>query len=187
MADTKYGDKMWQEQYERWTQMKPPIEFTREEDARPLIKKLGLHITDRKFVKEIKTTDAEYYGMDPWVTDEMAEVALKMTIHKPYTIPELEKMNKVIDREFPEAHRETLLVLDATTGKNAVSQAKEFNEVAELTGVILTKLDGTAKGGIAITIADEFDLPIKYIGTGEGIEDLEEFVPADFIGGIFHE
>ena len=94
MADTKYGDKMWQEQYERWTQMKPPIEFTREEDARPLIKKLGLHITDRKFVKEIKTTDAEYYGMDPWVTDEMAEVALKMTIHKPYTIPELEKMNK---------------------------------------------------------------------------------------------
>jgi fused signal recognition particle receptor len=100
---------------------------------------------------------------------------------------ELEKMNKVIDREFPEAHRETLLVLDATTGKNAVSQAKEFNEVAELTGVILTKLDGTAKGGIAITIADEFDLPIKYIGTGEGIEDLEEFVPADFIGGIFNE
>ena len=94
MADTRHGDKMWQEQYERWTQMKPPIEFTKEEDARPLIKKLGLHITDRKFVKEIKTTDAEYYGMDPWVTDEMAEAALKMTIHKPYTIAELEKMNK---------------------------------------------------------------------------------------------
>ena len=107
--------------------------------------------------------------------------------NKKNLMAELEKMNKVIDREFPEAHRETLLVLDATTGKNAVSQAKEFNEVAELTGVILTKLDGTAKGGIAITIADEFDLPIKYIGTGEGIEDLEEFVPADFIGGIFHE
>ena len=100
---------------------------------------------------------------------------------------ELEKMNKVIDREFPEANRETLLVLDATTGKNAVSQAKEFNEVAELSGVILTKLDGTAKGGIAITIADEFDLPIKFVGVGEGIEDLEEFIPEDFIGGIFHE
>ena len=100
---------------------------------------------------------------------------------------ELEKMNKVISREFPEAARETLLVLDATTGKNAVSQAQEFNEVAEITGVVLTKLDGTAKGGIAITIADEFDLPIKYIGVGEGMEDLKEFDPLEFAGGIFSE
>jgi len=100
---------------------------------------------------------------------------------------ELEKMNKVISREYPEAARETLLVLDATTGKNAISQAKEFNEAAEITGVMLTKLDGTARGGIAITISDEFDMPIKYIGTGEKIEDLEEFDPQKFAGGIFNE
>lgn len=100
---------------------------------------------------------------------------------------ELEKMNKILNKEFPEAVRETLLVLDATTGKNAVSQAKEFGEVAELTGVVLTKLDGTAKGGIAITIADEFGLPIKFVGVGEGIDDLKPFDPADFIGGIFNE
>lgn len=100
---------------------------------------------------------------------------------------ELEKMNKVISRGFPEAERETLLVLDATTGKNAVSQAGEFGQVADITGIVLTKLDGTAKGGIAITIADEFDMPIKFIGVGEGIEDLEEFNPETFIGGIFDE
>lgn len=100
---------------------------------------------------------------------------------------ELEKMNKVISREFPEAERETLLVLDATTGKNAVSQAGEFGQVADITGIVLTKVDGTAKGGIAITIADEFDMPIKFIGVGEGIEDLEEFNPETFIGGIFDE
>lgn len=107
--------------------------------------------------------------------------------NKKNLMTELEKMNRVIDREFPEAARETLLVLDATTGKNAVSQAKEFGNVADITGIILTKLDGTAKGGIAITIADEFDMPIKYIGVGEGIEDLKEFIPEEFIGGIFNE
>lgn len=107
--------------------------------------------------------------------------------NKKNLMTELEKMNRIIDREFPEAARETLLVLDATTGKNAVSQAKEFGQVADITGIVLTKLDGTAKGGIAITIADEFDMPIKYIGVGEGIEDLKEFVPEEFIGGIFNE
>ena len=100
---------------------------------------------------------------------------------------ELEKMNKIITREFPEAHRETLLVLDATTGKNAVSQAQEFGQVADITGIVITKLDGTAKGGIAVTIADEFNMPIKFIGVGEGIEDLEAFDPEQFIGGIFNE
>lgn len=100
---------------------------------------------------------------------------------------ELEKMNKIIDREWPEAARETLLALDATTGKNAVSQVKEFGEVTDLSGIVLTKLDGTAKGGIAITIADEFDMPIKYVGIGEGIDDLREFVPEEFIGGIFDD
>ena len=100
---------------------------------------------------------------------------------------ELEKMNKVIGREWPEADRETLLILDATTGKNAISQAQEFGNVADITGIVITKLDGTAKGGIAITIADEFDMPIKFIGTGEGLEDLEAFDPAEFIGGLFDE
>ena len=93
----------------------------------------------------------------------------------------------VISREYPQAKRETLLVLDATTGKNAVSQAQEFGQVADITGIVLTKLDGTAKGGIAVTIADEFDMPIKFIGIGEGIEDLAEFDPEQFIGGIFNE
>ncbi len=100
---------------------------------------------------------------------------------------ELEKMNNVISREFPEAARETLLVLDATTGKNAISQAKEFGEVTDITGIVITKLDGTAKGGIAITIADEFDMPIKFIGVGEGMDDLKEFNPEEFAGGIFDE
>lgn len=98
---------------------------------------------------------------------------------------ELEKMNKVINKEYPEASRETLLVLDATTGKNAISQAKEFNEVAEITGIVITKLDGTAKGGIAITVTEQFNIPIKFIGVGEKLDDLQEFVPRHFAGTIF--
>ena len=98
---------------------------------------------------------------------------------------ELEKMNKIIEREYPEASRETLLVLDAATGKNAVSQAKEFGEITDITGIILTKLDGTAKGGIAITISDEFRMPVKFIGVGEGMDDLKEFDPAEFAEAIF--
>lgn len=100
---------------------------------------------------------------------------------------ELEKMSKVITREYPEADRETLLILDATNGKNAVSQAQQFNEAAPLTGCVITKMDGTAKGGIAITIADEYDLPIKFIGVGEGVEDLEVFDPKAFSEEIIDE
>ncbi|MDD4565788.1 MAG: signal recognition particle-docking protein FtsY [Eubacteriales bacterium] len=100
---------------------------------------------------------------------------------------ELDKMNKVISREYPEARRETLLVLDAATGKNAISQAKEFGEITQLTGIILTKLDGTAKGGIVITISDEFQMPVKFIGVGEGLDDLKEFDPAEFAEAIFEE
>ncbi len=107
--------------------------------------------------------------------------------NKKNLMDELNKMNKVIGREFPEAARENLLVLDATTGKNAVSQVKEFGDTADITGIILTKLDGTAKGGIVITIADEFDMPVKFIGVGEGIEDLKEFDPAEFAEGIMYE
>lgn len=107
--------------------------------------------------------------------------------NKKNLMDELSKMDKVIGREFPEAARENLLVLDATTGKNAVSQAKEFNESADISGIVLTKLDGTAKGGIVITIADELDMAVKFIGVGEGIADLKEFDPAEFAGGIFDE
>lgn len=107
--------------------------------------------------------------------------------NKKNLMSELNKMNKVIGREFPEAARENLLVLDATTGKNAVSQVKEFGDIADITGIILTKLDGTAKGGIVVTIADEFDMPVKFIGVGEGIDDLKEFDPAEFAEGIAYE
>ena len=107
--------------------------------------------------------------------------------NKKNLMDELAKMNKVIGREFPEASRENLLVLDATTGKNAVSQVQEFGNAADITGIVLTKLDGTAKGGIVITIADEYDMPIKFVGLGEGIDDLEAFDAADFAEGIFDE
>lgn len=98
---------------------------------------------------------------------------------------ELGKMSKVIDKEFPEASRETLLVLDAATGKNAISQAEQFNAAAEISGIVLTKLDGTAKGGIAITLTDRFDIPVKFIGVGEGMEDLQQFDPDEFAKALF--
>ena len=98
---------------------------------------------------------------------------------------ELEKINRVISRELPDASRENLLVLDATTGQNAVSQAKLFSEVSDLTGIVLTKLDGTAKGGIVISIAKEQSLPVKFIGVGEGIDDLQAFNPEDFAKALF--
>ena len=107
--------------------------------------------------------------------------------NKKNLMDELAKMDRVIGREFPEASRENLLVLDATTGKNAVSQVEEFGQTAGITGIVLTKLDGTAKGGIVITIADEFDMPVKFVGLGEGIEDLQEFDADDFAKGIFDE
>lgn len=98
---------------------------------------------------------------------------------------ELAKMYKIIGREYPEADLETLLVLDAATGKNAVQQAKEFGEVAQLTGIVLTKLDGTAKGGIVITLADQFGVPVKFIGVGEGMDDLQVFDPETFAEALF--
>ena len=123
---------------------------------------------------------AKARGVDVVICDTAGRLQNKKNL-----MAELAKMNKVIDREFEGAARETLLVVDATTGKNAVSQAREFNEVAELTGIILTKLDGTAKGGIVVTIADELDLPVKYIGLGEGMDDLKPFDPQSFAEDIF--
>lgn len=104
--------------------------------------------------------------------------------NKKNLMAELNKMDKIIAKEYPEAARETLLIVDATNGKNAISQTKEFNEAAPLTGVVITKMDGTAKGGIAVTIADEFDMPIKFIGVGETMDDLEVFDPHNFADEI---
>ena len=123
---------------------------------------------------------AKAKNMDVLICDTAGRLQNKKNL-----MDELAKMNKVISREWPEAARENLLVLDATTGKNAVSQVSEFGEAADITGIVLTKLDGTAKGGIVLTIADEFNMPVKYVGLGEGIEDLEEFDPQDFAKGIF--
>ena len=98
---------------------------------------------------------------------------------------ELAKINRVIDRELPDAKRENLLVLDATTGQNAILQAKEFKNAAEITGLVLNKLDGTAKGGIVISIKRELDIPVKFIGVGEKIDDMQEFVAKDFVEALF--
>ena len=119
-------------------------------------------------------------GIDVLICDTAGRLQNKRNL-----MSELEKMNKVVQRAYGEGSREILLILDATTGKNAVSQAEEFGKSCGVTGVVLTKLDGTAKGGIAITIADEFDLPIKYIGTGEKPQDLEVFDPVRFADSIF--
>jgi len=105
--------------------------------------------------------------------------------NKKNLMEELKKMNRIIDREFPDAHRENLIVLDGTTGQNALSQAREFGEAANLTGVILTKMDGTAKGGIAVAIQSELNVPVKYIGVGETIEDLQKFDAEEFVNALF--
>ncbi|MBO5110047.1 MAG: signal recognition particle-docking protein FtsY [Clostridia bacterium] len=107
--------------------------------------------------------------------------------NKKNLMDELAKINRILDRELPGASRETLLVLDSTTGQNAVIQAKEFKNAAAITGLILTKLDGTAKGGIVFSIRQELGIPVKFIGIGEGIEDMEPFSSKDFIDALFDE
>ena len=106
--------------------------------------------------------------------------------NKKNLMEELKKINRVIDREYPEAFRETLVVLDATTGQNALAQAREFNEAADITGVILTKMDGTAKGGIAVAIQAELGIPVKFIGVGESIDDLQKFNAGEFVNALFY-
>lgn len=105
--------------------------------------------------------------------------------NKKNLMEELKKMNRIIDREYPEAFRETLVVLDATTGQNALQQAREFSEVADITGIILTKMDGTAKGGIVVAIQAELGIPVKYIGVGETIDDLQKFDADAFVNALF--
>ena len=105
--------------------------------------------------------------------------------NKKNLMAELGKINRVIEREYPEAYRETLVVLDGTTGQNALAQAKQFSEIADITGIILTKLDGTAKGGIAVAIHSELVIPVKYIGVGESIDDLQKFDADEFVNALF--
>ncbi len=105
--------------------------------------------------------------------------------NKKNLMEELKKINRIIEREFPNAHRENLVVLDGTTGQNALQQSRELGEVADLTGIILTKMDGTAKGGIAVAIQSELQIPVKYIGVGESLEDLQKFDADQFVDALF--
>ena len=105
--------------------------------------------------------------------------------NKKNLMEELRKINRVIDREYPQAHKETLVVLDGTTGQNALEQARQFNEICDISGIILTKLDGTAKGGIVIAIQSELGIPVKYVGVGEQMDDLQKFDAEDFVRAMF--
>ncbi len=127
-------------------------------------------------------TAAKARGVDVLICDTAGRLHNKKNL-----MAELEKINRVIARELPSSARETLLVLDATTGQNAVSQAKLFSEAADITGIILTKLDGTAKGGIVISIAKEQNLPVKFVGVGEGVDDLQIFNSEDFAKALFDD
>ncbi len=125
---------------------------------------------------------AKKKGADVLVVDTAGRLHNKKNL-----MDELAKIDRVISRELPSASRETLLVLDATTGQNAVNQAKEFKNSADITGLVLTKLDGTAKGGIIFSIKDELDIDVKFIGVGEGVDDLRPFEPESFVRALFEE
>lgn len=107
--------------------------------------------------------------------------------NKKNLMEELKKINRIIEREYPEAYRETFVVLDGTTGQNALAQARQFNEAADITGIILTKLDGTAKGGIAIAIQSQMNIPVKFIGIGEQMDDLQRFDADSFVNALFEK
>ncbi|MCI8787565.1 MAG: signal recognition particle-docking protein FtsY [Lachnospiraceae bacterium] len=123
---------------------------------------------------------AKARGVDVLLIDTAGRLHNKKNL-----MEELRKMKRIVDREFPDAHRENLIVLDGTTGQNALVQAREFGEVADLTGIILTKMDGTAKGGIAVAIQSELRVPVKYIGVGETIDDLQKFDSDEFVNALF--
>ena len=123
---------------------------------------------------------AKARGVDVLICDTAGRLHNKKNL-----MEELRKMNRIIDREFPDAHRENLVVLDGTTGQNALVQAREFGDVTELTGIVLTKMDGTAKGGIAVAIQSELQVPVKYIGVGEQMDDLQKFHPTEFVEALF--
>lgn len=123
--------------------------------------------------------------------DENADILIVDTAgrlqNKVNLMKELEKMKRIISREVPDGPHEVLLVLDATTGQNAMIQARQFKETTDVTGIVLTKLDGTAKGGIVLAIRKELGIPVKYVGLGESMDDLEEFNPNEFVFGLFSE
>ena len=123
---------------------------------------------------------AKARGIDTLLIDTAGRLHNKKNL-----MEELRKMNRIIDREFPDAHRENFIVLDGTTGQNALVQAREFGDVAQLTGIVLTKMDGTAKGGIAVAIQSELNIPVKYIGVGEHLDDLQRFDPESFVNALF--
>ena len=144
-----------------------------------------------EIVKQSEGSDpaAVVYDAIGYAKSKKADVLIVDTAgrlhNKKNLMNELSKINRVIDRELPDAKRENLLVLDATTGQNAILQAKEFKNAAEITGLVLNKLDGTAKGGIVISIKRELDIPVKFIGVGEKIDDMQEFVAKDFVEALF--
>ena len=123
---------------------------------------------------------AKARGVDVLLIDTAGRLHNKKNL-----MEELRKINRILEKEYPDAFRETLVVLDATTGQNALQQAKEFNDVAEITGIVLTKMDGTAKGGIAVAIHAELGVPVKYIGVGETIDDLQKFDADAFVNALF--
>lgn len=148
---------------------------------------------DVTMVKSVEGTDpasvvfdtiasAKSKGADVIICDTAGRLHNKKNL-----MDELAKINRVINRELPDASVETLLVLDAATGQNAVNQAREFKNVTNITGIVLTKLDGTAKGGIIIPIKNELKIPVKFVGVGEGIDDLQPFNANEFVNGIFDE
>ncbi len=121
-------------------------------------------------------------GVDVLICDTAGRLHNKKNL-----MDELAKMSRVVDNRMPGVSRQTLLVLDATTGQNAVNQAKAFSEIAPVNGIILTKLDGSSKGGIIVSIASELNIPVKLVGVGEGMEDLQPFVPEDFVKALFED
>lgn len=125
---------------------------------------------------------AKSRNIDVLICDTAGRLHNKQNLMK-----ELEKISNVIETKYPEATRETLLVLDATTGQNAINQAKTFKEAANITGMVLTKLDGTAKGGVVLALQSELGVPIKLVGVGEGIDDLQNFNSKDFVEALFEE
>ena len=164
---------------ERKEQYRILTRFTREHtvEKKPLSK-----VCEQNHMRQMLKSQSIFSknGMNIVILDTAGRLHNKKNL-----MEELKKINRIIDKEYPEAYRETLLVLDGTTGQNALSQAKQFMEVADISGIILTKMDGTAKGGIAVAIQSELGIPVKYIGVGERIDDLQKFNSEQFVTALF--
>lgn len=152
-------------------------EWTRRADV-PII--TGREGADPSSVIYDAVNAAKAKGCDILIVDTAGRLHNKKNL-----MEELAKMNRILDKELSDWHRENLIVLDSTTGQNALAQAREFGDAADLTGIILTKMDGTAKGGIAVAIVSELNIPVKYIGVGETMQDLEKFQPDEFVNALF--